>query len=315
MLGEHSRLCQRQAHRRGLPVPRPAAFVRRTVLPAVLLVAVFAAGCCLPKRGLSLVQASDSASQDREPESGKALPSSYANALTQAWREIDALQAAVNKKGIVLDYGSRAAKVVSKAKKTAASAGNAPSQRLEQVLDGPLHAMFKKQLQTLRTGLMDRYEADMLKRPNPLEAAWSAEKSFKDIAGKLLRPGSSWHFQSELEDLLAWLNDSYQSDSQLVEEQGKQGQGKQITVQVIRALQDQAATVQRTADAHGAFPWKINWQWIDMRSFFGFRGSYDKGRSVLELLLLPSNDPQKKKKYWWHRLGQMNMAMVFDALQ
>mmetsp|Transcript_52588 Transcript_52588/g.97362 ORF Transcript_52588/g.97362 Transcript_52588/m.97362 type:complete len:308 (+) Transcript_52588:105-1028(+) len=301
-----------RAQRQAAPLQQATLPRRVGTLVCLFVCVALSVRIPLPSRFPALVQSASTTDSEAGARSEQGLPPGYAQAVSQAWREIDGLARLISRRGVVPDFGRRADSVVRKATSRASSKG--PSKRLVQVLDAPLHSLFKKQLQTLRARLMDQYEADMFVQPNPLEAAWHAEKVFTETAQGLVRPGSDWEFAVEHEDLLAWLNECYKRDMELVAEQGKQGAGTQITTEVIRALQEQAASVQRTADAHGAFPWEINWQWIDMRSLLGFRGQYNKGRSFVELLYLPSGDPQKKKKYWWHRLGPANLAMSFDAL-
>lgn len=151
----------------------------------------------------------------------------------------------------------------------------------------------------------------MAMRPNPLQASLAAKQTFLDGVSGLVRPGSGWDSEGALEDLVGRLEESYRSDSQLVNEQAKQGTGKQVTIEVIRKLQQQAASVLREADTRGAFPWNVKWQYFVENSPLGFRGSYSQGRSVVELLLMP--DPRQKKNIL-NRIGPLNLAVAFDML-
>jgi len=132
-------------------------------------------------------------------------------------------------------------------------------------------------------------------------------------AAELQRPGSNWDFKEEHQDLLMALRESQTKDTQLVEEQVKQGSGKQVIIEVIRKLQQQHAATQREAETRGAFPWKVKWQYFLETSPFGFRGQYSQGRSIVELLLIPSLDPRQKHN-WINRIGQLNLAVAFDML-
>eukprot|EP00439_Symbiodinium_sp_Y106_P016895 s1912_g2.t1 len=77
--------------------------------------------------------------------------------------------------------------------------------------------------------------------------------------------------------------------------------------EVIRKLQQQSEAVQREVETRGAFPWKINWQYFVDNSPVGFRGQYSQGRSIVELLLLPSPDPRMKNNLL-NKIGPLNLA-------
>lgn len=127
-----------------------------------------------------------------------------------------------------------------------------------------------------------------------------------------MRPGSGWGFEDARQDLLASLTPSHGHDTQLVDQQGKQGQGKQVTIEVIRKLQQQSASIQREAETRGALPWNFKWQYFMDRSPLGFRGQYAQGRHILELLIMPY---QGSKTWFWQLLntiGHLNLAAGFD---
>lgn len=233
-----------------------------------------------------------------------------AAALTAAWQQVDGLIDQVKRHGVLPDFGRQAAAVV---RRGLAAAGASAGGSLEQALDAPLEALFRQQLQTLLVRAVDRYEKEMDTRPNPLEAGRRAEEQFMAGAERLVRPGSSWTFEAEHQDLIKSLGMNYGRDAQLVEEQGKKGQGKQITIEVIRTLQQQAEAVQQEVETRGAFPWNVRWQYMLENSPLGFRGQYSQGRSVVELLLMPNPDPRLKKN-WLNRLGPLNLAVAFDML-
>merc|ERR1712187_541776 len=117
---------------------------------------------------------------------------------------------------------------------------------------------------------------------------------FLDAAADIVSPGSNWSFEAEYGELVAWLRRSHGQDMEFVQTLGKHGQGKQVTIEVIRKLQQQLASIQREADARGALPWTVKWQYFRDKSPLGFRGQYAQGRSIVELLLTPSPDPRKK---------------------
>ncbi|CAE8634202.1 unnamed protein product, partial [Polarella glacialis] len=207
----------------------------------------------------------------------------------------------VARKGVVPHFGTLAAAVVKRGV-AASGAGGAEAEGLEQAIDAPLRMLFQQQLQTLLVRAADRYDEEMTARPNPMEARRAAEEMFLRGARDLVRPFSDWRYEAEHQDLLSRLLQSFGQDLQLVTEQGKQGQGKHVTIEVIRKLQEQGAGVQREAETRGAFPWNVKWQYMVENSPLGFRGQYNQGRSVVELLLMPSPDPRLKKNLL-NRLG------------
>merc|ERR1712146_77565 len=124
----------------------------------------------------------------------------------------------------------------------------------------------------------------------------------------------NWSFQNEYRDFIALIGMSYDQDSELVFQEAKRGQGGHITMEVIRKLQEQASVVQTLADTRGAFPWNVRWQYFIENSPLGFRGQYAQGRSVIEMLLMPSPDPRLKNNLL-NKIGPLNVAVAFDVLQ
>lgn len=231
-------------------------------------------------------------------------------ALTRTVREVDALQEVVRAKGTVPNFGRVADKIVKRGMRIA---GAKDGSQLEKALDAPLEALFHQQLRTLSARAADRYEASMAAKPNPVEARRSAEAEFLEGAKTLVRPSGEWSYEVELQDLLGRIAGSSGQDMKLVQEQGRQGQGKHVTLEVIRKLQQQSEAVQREVETRGAFPWKINWQYFVDNSPVGFRGQYSQGRSIVELLLLPSPDPRMKNNLL-NTIGPLNLAVAFDML-
>lgn len=278
------------------------------------LAAAAAAGLALslatPGRGL-VAAAADEAPAAAAASLGD-LPEGYGEALAEAWQSVDSLGEQVLSKGILPKFGKLADDVVGKAVKTAGAAGD-DAHGLAQVLDAPLRALYQQQLQTLMGRCADVYEAELEKRPNPLEASWAASDLFVKSASDLVRPGSGWSFEAEHQDLLARLKSAYSRDMIVVQDQAKKGQGKQVTIEVIRKLQQQAAAVQREAETRGAFPWNVKWQYMVENTPVGFRGQYNQGRSVVELLLMPSMDPRQKNNIL-NKIGPLNLAVAFDML-
>mmetsp|Transcript_36052 Transcript_36052/g.67133 ORF Transcript_36052/g.67133 Transcript_36052/m.67133 type:complete len:291 (+) Transcript_36052:50-922(+) len=238
------------------------------------------------------------------------MPSKEIRALSTTFHEVDNLREVVRTKGAIPNYGRVADKIVKRGLKIAETAGGT---ELEKALDAPLQALFHEQLHTVSAKAADSYEAMMAVRPNPVEARRLAEAQFIEGAKPLLRPGGDWSYEAELRDLLSRIADSSGRDMQLVQEQGRQGQGKHVTLEVIRKLQQQSEAVQREVETRGAFPWKINWQYFVENSPVGFRGQYSQGRSIVELLLLPSPDPRMKDNLL-NRIGPLNLAVAFDML-
>mmetsp|Transcript_2692 Transcript_2692/g.10494 ORF Transcript_2692/g.10494 Transcript_2692/m.10494 type:complete len:299 (-) Transcript_2692:52-948(-) len=240
------------------------------------------------------------------------LPQEYAAALNDGWKQVDGLNNRVTNRGLVKNFGKEAEAILRKAVGRArASGGDARS--LEQMLDAPLKALFLQQMQIVLVDSIDRYDIEMSRRPNPLEAALAAEAHFDKVASGLKRPNSDWSVDAHKQELLARVEKDYGRDWKLLSEQGNQGMGKQITVEVIRKLQQQSSAVQREVETRGAFPWNIKWQYFLERSPLGFRGQYSQGRSIVELLLMPSPDPRQKNNIL-NKIGPLNLAVAFDAL-
>lgn len=239
-------------------------------------------------------------------------PDRPGDSFADALKEIDLLSASVAKEGFIPDFGRRAAVILQSAH-VPASSSNAEANALADNLDAPLEALFLRQLQTLVVQAVDLYDAEMEARPNPAHAGFAAQAFFDAGVAELRRPGSTWSAQAEREDLLLRLEESYARDVGLLAEQARRGQGKQITMQVVQKLQQQGLDVQRQVESRGALPWNVKWQYFLEDSPVGFRGQYDKGRSVLEMLLMPSPDPKQKDKLL-NKIGPLNLAVAFDML-
>lgn len=293
--------------------PRPRAAGRGAAALRLALAAAVAAFLALWGRRAAAAAGGGAAAPPQR--SGAELPAACAEALAAAWRKVDGLAALVEAKGVVPDFGRRAEAIVNSAVAAATARGGtaADAESLAQVIDGPLKALFVQQLQALAARAGDVYDKAMEERPNPLEAGLAAEDYFVRGARALARPGGSWSAEAEKADFLARVDQNYARDWTLVSEQAKSGQGEQVTINNIRRLQEQAAAVQREAETRGAFPWNVKWQYFLEKSPLGFRGHYQQGRSVVELLLMPSPDPRQKNNLL-NRIGPLNLAVVFDML-
>lgn len=230
--------------------------------------------------------------------------------LSDAWREVDALAAQVRARRLVPALGKRSARLIGTVVRNADTVGVSAAE-VEKVFDAALQVLFQQQLLTLEMRALDRYEQELMKRPNPLLAGFVAEKVFVDGAQEALRPGSNWSYAVEHRDVVRALSANQERDIRSIALLGKSGQGKHVTAQSIRKLQQQAEVVSRQVESRGAFPWDVTWQYINSRNPIGFRGQYSGGRSVVEVLLMPSPDP-KQKKSLLNRLGPLNLAVVFD---
>lgn len=281
---------------------------------------IVAAGACAVVLLLGLAAPSGRATvgdqgselEPASPPSRAEVPSAHSAALVAAWRQIDSLAATILKVGIVPQFGRTAEGILRRAI-AAADATDGEALALEQAIDAPLEALFRQQLQRLLTRAADRYEEALAARPNPVEARKAAVDLFLEGAKAMVRPGSKWSYEIEHHDLLGLISKGYSQDVHLIKEQGEQGRGKHLTIEVVRKLQQQLASVQREVETRGAFPWNVRWQYFMDKSPVGFRGQYAQGRSVVELLLMPSPDPRLKKNFL-NRLGPLNLAVAFDML-
>lgn len=251
----------------------------------------------------------------QDAEDVASLPvSSFVATLADAMLRIDGLSAEVDRIGVVSDFGRRADGIVHRALSRARVAKNSRDARaLEAALDGRLQALFRQQLQTLRDQAVDLYEEQMGESRNPYEAGQEALRTFDEAAADLRRPGSSWSIEQEYGDLLSVLKGSYDRDFALVSSRAENGQGKHVTIQVLKRLQEQSESIQRETENRGALPWNFRWQWFLERSPLGFRGQYAQGRSIVELLLMPH--PQFKDAGLMgilNRVGPLNVAVGFD---
>eukprot|EP00929_Paragymnodinium_shiwhaense_P043836 TRINITY_DN22516_c0_g1_i1.p1 TRINITY_DN22516_c0_g1~~TRINITY_DN22516_c0_g1_i1.p1 ORF type:complete len:313 (+),score=61.27 TRINITY_DN22516_c0_g1_i1:101-1039(+) len=240
--------------------------------------------------------------------------SAYVATLADAMLRIDSLSAEVDRIGVVSDFGRRAGNIVKRAlSASSVTSGSRDARALETVLDGRLQALFRQQLQTLRDRSIDRYEELMTQKPNPFQAGLVAQREFADAATALVRPGSDWSYEAESDDLLSVLKGSHARDSALVSSRAEKGQGKHVTIQVLKKLQEQSESIQRESEARGALPWNFRWQWFLERSPLGFRGQYAQGRSIVEMLLMPH--PSFKDQGLMgilNRVGPLNVAVGFD---
>lgn len=288
-------------------------------IAVVLVVTVHLATQLRPGWGSvgSAMPAASRPPEDQLPHRFELLPTHTA-ALSRAWPQVDLLTKRVSECGVVRGFGGKADAILWRAMRDVGGTG-AASEEIRQVLDPLLRVLFLQQLQILVVRAVDRYDAEMASRPNPFKAGRAAEalfdRSAAELQGTLTAHHSAWSagVEAARTDLQAQIDERYSRDVQLADEQARQGQGKRVTVEVIQKLQEQVAAVESRAATRGAFPWKVTWQYMVEKSPLGFRGQYDKGRSVVELLLTPTPDP-KQQKSLLNRIGPLNLAMAFDML-
>lgn len=254
---------------------------------------------------------SPSPSGGRVTESQPKLPAKTEIAFLEGLRKVDALRNDAARFGLIPHFGKKAKRIVDKT--VSSIPGSVEHNRVvEKLVDAPLSALFRQQVQVLVLQALDRYDYEMSYRPNPYEAALAANQLFESGLGDLRRPDSNWEADSEKRILLERLQSKYEWDWDRVLDLARQGSGK-VSLQNIRGLQGQLATVRKSVDSRGAFPWNFRWQYLLDKSPLGFRGQYEKGRSVVEMLLTPTPDPRQKHKLL-NKIGPLNLAVAFDAL-
>eukprot|EP00927_Polykrikos_kofoidii_P049186 TRINITY_DN43295_c0_g1_i1.p1 TRINITY_DN43295_c0_g1~~TRINITY_DN43295_c0_g1_i1.p1 ORF type:complete len:418 (+),score=62.95 TRINITY_DN43295_c0_g1_i1:144-1256(+) len=311
-LGAVAAVCRSDRRsRRAMPVGR--RLVAALLLAGVAWITRVQTPVCLNRWALVKPTASMAVGGEYRPALARSVMSHSADvsALSDALRQIDGLKSKTDGDGVVPGLGRRADTIVRRALSASKlQPGSRDEASFKELLDGPLKALFHEQLQTLRDRAVDKYEELVVARPNPYEAGEAALRFFIEGANASVPSGKDWSFTVELDDLMMLLSRNYRRDVELVKMRGKQSHGGQLTMEVIRKLQSQVASVRRDAETRGAFPWTVKWQYLVEKSPLGFRGQYAQGRSVVELLMTPDS---RQRKSLLNRIGPLNLAVSFDT--
>lgn len=252
----------------------------------------------------------------RQARRPPASVSAYAAALADVESATQRLRAVAvrSSSGVAPAFGREAGHVVRRGLALSGATSAADVRTLEKAFDAPLHALFLEQLAALRLRAVEEYEATVAERPNPLEAALSAERNFVSAAGALVRPGSGWSFEADRLELLELFEESHAQDAEIVGIEALQGRGAEVTAELARRWQRQAALAKRKAETNGAFPWDVKWQYMNEQSPVGLRGQYSQGRSVIECMLRQFANGKSKSRLL-DLLGSLSVALSFDMLR
>lgn len=245
------------------------------------------------------------------------LPERSRHAVSAALAEVVGLRREAAKRGLVPGFGLKAREILDRAANLASGEGHddAAARQVALQVGAPLHALFRRQVQVALWRALEVYEDGVRAAPNPLEAALAADVFFTTAVADLRTGGPAqahWDTTLEKDELLARLSRNFAADSEAASLQAGHGEGAAIGAAALRRLQDQAVNIQKSVDTRGAPPWVANWQYLVEDSPLGFRGSYESGRAVLEMMLTPRPGPASGQGLIG-TLGPLNLALSFDA--
>lgn len=200
-------------------------------------------------------------------------------ALRDALKKLSPLQRQVDSGRIVGGFGKKAARIV-------ATAGA----DLEGTLDGALEALFQKQLALLRGELIQRYSGATSERTGAVLG--KAEKEFVRRAEVMIRPGSSWNFEVDLELLRSTLEGTLRREEALLTERRRGGLTRRTYFTLLGGMQKQLEKLgESLRGAGGASPWTVWTSYRVPKTPILVSGRYQPGRTNVEVTLLSESDP------------------------
>ena len=229
---------------------------------------------------------------------------SVGTALKSAMREVENLREKIGRGEVVDKFGDKAQKIMDGALKN--TGGQCAD--LEVALDGVLHSLFLQQLMSLRQKVVAQH-----RQLTSFDTLQKASKEFTKTAEKLVRPGSSWSFETDRQALEGELEGQFRRDAALVEERARAARTQQATVDVIAKLQSQMEMLQQKAQAGrgGGGPMEFHCSTRVPNTPLQIVGKYREGRAHIELNLSPDKDPVNAEAGFVAG-GPANVGMSFN---
>lgn len=254
---------------------------RRRVILAGLAAAV-ALGAMPAVTGPRLSQLQSAPVQLNDEDAGGA--DSFVSALRRAFEQVEPLKAQVSQGRAISKFGAKADAVV----KDAAAASGGADEQVERALDGALYALYLQQLAEVKQQVVKQFSNDR----RPATAVKRAEAQFESRAKELVRPGSSWSYDSDLEQVGAAVKTALRSNKVLTEERARVMQAQRATADVIGKLQKNMEQLGEKLRGTGAgSPW-IFWTSYHLpRTPLQISGRYTQGRANIEINMQRNKDP------------------------
>lgn len=228
------------------------------------------------------------------------------SSIQEAMKDIGAMQVSVDAGRILPKFGSKCQRIIADAMSRAGGADGG----LDRYLDGPLHALFLRQLAMLRERVARRFEAD-----RRLDTAVErAERTFVAAAQDLVRPGSEWSYEAQRDELVTSLREALASEAVVQQERYHNKQSQRITADIISKLQGQMEALgDKLPGAGGGSPWVF---WTSYRvpgTPFHVSGKYRQGRTNIQLSLSPNKDPANAEAGFVEGLTPQNLGLSLNV--
>lgn len=226
------------------------------------------------------------------------------DALSFASEEVESLRQQVDAGRIVKNFGQKAQNILDAVNERAGS-----KKSLVSIVDSSLHALFLRQLLLVQQQLVERFSND-----HALDATLSrADKLFEITAKDLVRPDSTWSFESVRDSLKAELSEILRDNAALKNEQERVAQTQRATAAVIGQLQKQMDEIGEKLKGTGAAsPWML---WTSYRlpgTPLQVSGRYQEGRTNIELSLVRNKDPANAEAGFVEGLTPQNLGLSLN---
>lgn len=226
------------------------------------------------------------------------------DALSFASEEVESLRGQVDAGRIVKNFGQKAQNILATVNERSGS-----KKSLVAIVDSSLQSLFLRQLLLVQQQLVERFAND-----HALDATLSrADKLFVNIAKDLVRPDSTWSFESVRDSLKAELAEILRDNTALKNEQERVAQTQRATAAVIGQLQKQMDEIGEKLKGTGAAsPWML---WTSYRlpgTPLQVSGRYQEGRTNIELSLVRNKDPANAEAGFVEGLTPQNLGLSLN---
>ncbi|CAJ1432612.1 unnamed protein product [Effrenium voratum] len=202
------------------------------------------------------------------------------SALDSAWAKVQQLSAQVDRERVVPKFGQKAQAILEDLE---GSLGGHCD--LSEAIDGALEALFLRQLLLVEEDLQSRYVH------KPAEALKKADVAFGKAAQDLLRPNSTWSYESAQKDFAIELAQAMRQQVSLTQERMRSAQAERATADVVGKIQKQLDYLADKLRGTSSGPWAA---WTSYRlpgTPIQVTGRYQDGRTNIMFNLLQNKDP------------------------
>lgn len=159
---------------------------------------------------------------------------------------------------------------------------------LESIIDTSQHAIFMKQIQVLRENALAQFKAASTSDDMPSDFAFfTADSLFQREAEEAKRPGSSWSFKQERNDLQNMMQEISTQRKRVMSLQVSAAQQQAQAMQFLHIQQNQMNAIQAQAYGGSAGQWNLGAAYRPPDTNINASLSYQQGRTNIQISMVP----------------------------